>query len=504
MRKKTIINPKELGSISYSKTQFKISDIEILDWGKPDFKLKNLFFWGTEYNLIRIYDLSERVIGFVLGTLIDYKNKLVIQDNIHLSMILSKQNEDKFEQFLFSFGGSWTAIVSYLDIKRIYVDANSTLGIVYDDKTHKIGSTTLSILQNGEYVSRFQSKLYFDLDVLNNGWFPGSLTAHQGIYRLLPNHYLDLITWHQVRHWPTAETLNQKTMLVPDLHSIQKIVTDQIETLTNSGKVCCSLTAGHETRFLLACSKKYWHKIDFVTITSKMAMLDVYCSKKLTTLFNLNHKLLPVRKATNIQRNQWIYNTGHCVGGSNSCTYPSLSPLKKYDFFIGGLGGEVGRGFLFHKKDSQEKNLSAKEIIARFGLPLNAIIIEAIQKWLEKLPEMSFFQVLDLAYIELRMGPWGFGSAYTNHPVNEIHPLICREVYELFFRLSPSIKKMNPFLTIINQINKDLLIYPINKYGNFRDILFILFKIIHIKLVISKIRKLVPARDLFTKKNHCK
>ena len=42
----------------------------------------------------------------------------------------------------------------------------------------------------------------------------------------------------------------------------------------------------------------------------------------------------------------WRLRTGHCLGGTNVWMHPSVRPLDGR-CFVGGLGGEIGRGFLW-------------------------------------------------------------------------------------------------------------------------------------------------------------
>ena len=60
------------------------------------------------------------------------------------------------------------------------------------------------------YGDRYESKL--DTNSLNklgmpgSGlWFPSGITAHDGLCRLMHNHYLDLDQWFTKRHWPLDE-----------------------------------------------------------------------------------------------------------------------------------------------------------------------------------------------------------------------------------------------------------------------------------------------------------
>ena len=53
----------------------------------------------------------------------------------------------------------------------------------------------------------------------------------------------------------------------------------------------------------------------------------------------------------------------------------------------------------------------------------------AVDRWLKALPELDVYHKLDLAFIELRLGCWGFSQAYATPEIREIQPLIARESF---------------------------------------------------------------------------
>ena len=54
--------------------------------------------------------------------------------------------------------------------------------------------------------ARFDKYLFDALGVDGEGWFPAELTAHHGLHRLLPNHYLDRHSWSVQRSWSGPES----------------------------------------------------------------------------------------------------------------------------------------------------------------------------------------------------------------------------------------------------------------------------------------------------------
>ena len=475
-----------------SDLHFRLSDHLVPEWGDPRLELGGVYYWGVRSTVVMIIDREENPFGFFLGIPIDYGNRTVIRDCI----VYDKNDyscgteSDSLERWLFEFGGRWLAVVAWNGIKRVYTDTNATIGLVFDTEGGVAASAASVLLSKEAYSRLLRYDLLRRLDVANAGWLMSGLTAHEGVERLLANHYLDLNSWVQRRHWPKPHSIRHSIGVEKSLQRIAAIVSEHIETLVANGRVACALTAGCETRLLLACSKGLVNSIDFITVAFSGAGNDVHIASDLAAQRELKHCVLPMRHANETQITEWFYNGGHCVGGILSREHPSVASLSSYDFFIGGLGGEVARGFFYRQSDTGEERLSGRELVARAGLPSEPTVVQATEKWLRNTPQLSAPELLDLAYVELRMGPWAFASSYANQYTTEIHPLVCRESYELIFGLPYECKRGNPLLEIIEMLDPSLLEIPINRYGSVRDQVVLLSKLMQPKRVAKKIRKL--------------
>jgi hypothetical protein len=83
-----------------------------------------------------------------------------------------------------------------------------------------------------------------------------------GVKRLLSNHYLDLDSWTAVRFWPRREDFSQDLdldvaagIVARDLSAFMRAVADEF-------KVGISLTAGYDTRILLAAARAVVHRVE--------------------------------------------------------------------------------------------------------------------------------------------------------------------------------------------------------------------------------------------------
>jgi len=453
------------------------------------FQLSSLHI-AIHYKLKRFYVFGPDgiEIGLFLGLPIDIKNETLIESNLHLIDNIESEN---VPLFLEKYGGSYIFIYSSKNEKKIFLDANGSMSLVYDPVEKKAGSTAAILLSNENYKEKFRRELFDKLDVSNIGWFPSGITAHKGIDRLLCNHYLDMNTWESVRFWP-KEPIEYSDIPGDEISSISKETTSIISALCQKNNVKQSLTAGYETRFLLSCSKSLLERISFFTVLS--TKIDVEVARKLGQSFKLNIEEIPVLKASISQQQEWLYRTGHTVGGTNLITHPSIQRFKSDTILSIGLGGEVGRGFFWKKNDDIHDSVTAKLLIGRFGLPIDELIVSRTEKWLANLPYgLDFFTILDLAYQELRMSAWAFAQSYAQDAIcPHISPMITYNNYKSMFRIHPNQKRNNYILHRAVLDNwPELLKYPINRYGGFKDIFAFINKLSNPNRVLAKVRKLL-------------
>lgn len=426
-------------------------------------------FSGLPTSTVR--ERGGRRIGVLLGWPIDLEAEapLGAETVLEGDILDPSQIDDFVESFIYRYAGSFIFVLDTAEARRIYLDADGTLSLVYDPQARLAGATAGVLLDRAAYFERFRRDLYQTFDVKHDGWFTVGLTAHAGVERLLCNHYLDLDHWRPVRHWPRA-AIPETSDPAAAIEVINETVRRTLRALVKSGRVTVSLTAGNETRALLACAKDLRRELNFVTIDSPGYRLDRVRAEELARRFDLNHHILPARRATEAQAQAWQALTGHCVAGNNMYGHPSVEPLAD-GFFVGGLGGEVGRGFLWLDAD-RSTPISAAGILDRLKLPRHPMLIEGVERWLAPLQGYDSLMQLDLAYLELRMSCWAFAQSYATKRVPPLHPLISRRSFAAMLSLPADLRRSNGMIRkCIEQAWPEVLELPINRYGDFRDYL---------------------------------
>ena len=173
-------------------------------------------------------------------------------------------------------------------------------------------ATILQLLTPEQSEARFQSEMHDSLGILVEGWFPAGLTAHSGIYRLMPNFYLDLKRFTTHRHWPNGEIVRTDDP-VAACNIIGDSTRDVIAALRNDGGINVALTSGNETRMLLGMCRDFAEDVQFFTVEA--SEVDVARSIELAERFHLKHRMLSVPRASEEDQHDWYARTGYAFGG---------------------------------------------------------------------------------------------------------------------------------------------------------------------------------------------
>lgn len=446
---------------------------------------------GPELAIVEVLDRRRRRLGCFLGHAIDLDRSHLLTTTQTTTLDVDALDVTALEDHLYGHGGSWLFVLDTPRHRRLYLDADGTLSVVYDLEARRAASTASALLSPDDYVRRFRRDLFDQLDVAHEGWFPTGLTAHRDVERLLCNHYLDLDAWTVHRHWP-VEGLGPRL----DLHEAAQRITDATASACRAVlplDPVCSLSGGNETRFVLAAMRGMQDRVTFVTVDGPSTRRDVSLARRLASRFDLDHVEIPVRWATPEQQAAWLRKAGHAIGGSNVLTHPTIWGMeRRHRIQLGGLGGEIGRGFLWRATDGDDVPLDATDLVPRLGLPSPPEVTAATATWFDGVRDFSPLTQLDLAYLELRMSAWAFAQTYTNRArLPLIHPMISRESYRCMMAVDPASRRDGRYIRVgIRQQWPELLDFPINRYGDARDALQWLSRATDPRRVLKKVRKL--------------
>ncbi|MGB7267919.1 MAG: hypothetical protein WBC90_00205 [Albidovulum sp.] len=443
---------------------------------------------------VRVTDAAGLPVGVLLGYPIDLAASKVLEGSWQAPATLGADINGFARQVLWALGGYYLWIFANDTVARIYPDCSAQVPCVWDDAAQMAASSAHAMLDDAEYEARFNHALYKHLGVEGEGWFPAGLTAHKGIERLLPSFFLDLNDWSQKRYWPDA-AIPQTDDPSAVVDEMVTLIRSQMKAVIDSPKrLGLALTAGHETRLLLACARPMLADIEMITVVGEdRHTTDTVTARRIVRDFGLRHIELPRKSATEEQRQRFIRRGAHCNADTNSTFHPSVWPVADTHVFMGGLGGEVGRAFFWRSGDRPDTKITADQLLGRFGLPATPEISERLQHWLDELPPMDTYGMLDQAYLEHRNGPWYAVQFCADPTLNRQAPIFTMRGVELMLSLPPDWKRSSRLgHEIILRLWPELLKYPFNTLGPWRDVVVKFQRVAqNPRLVIKKLRKML-------------
>lgn len=344
----------------------------------------------------------------------------------------------QFESSLYEYGGRFVAVCLAGPGRRFYLDPLGSLAAVYCPALGAVASSS-------ELLPRcdgLEDRIIAELGVPDRDTFyPFGLTSRLGIERLLPNHCLDLATWSVLRHWPKDDI-----PVVADAASGAReaavILGRQITALAERWPLCMGLTAGRDSRMLLACSRKLLDRITFVTLQlpDAGACLDLSIARRMARRLRLKHTVIPHDPATRDDLAIYLHRTGNCVGSwQHVRMFRRLGPERPV---VVGVGGELARFYHWRRGDRPDSRIEPRDLLENRRLPKTPLLLDRAAAWLETLPVRDALHTWSLLCLEQQLGGWS-GPALYGQAYNRFHftPFSHRRLVEIMLGLEPQYKR---------------------------------------------------------------
>ncbi|MBN1874065.1 MAG: hypothetical protein JXA33_07530 [Anaerolineae bacterium] len=420
--------------------------------------------------VIEIRNSESLHLGWLLGYPID-ENKQILKGTITCDQGMDDQDLSRFESWLYSLGGTFAAIIILPRASRFYLDAAGSLSAVFHTDCEIVASTPtlIGIAEDNQAL----------IDIMgvpeSNVWYPFGLTPKKSVERLIPSHYLDLVRWKSFRHWPRAERLSIEPDTESTVQEMAQIITRCIAGVTREYPAYMALTAGQDTRSLLACAKKFIDRITFFTmeVPDDIGRLDFTLAAEIAQHFSLNHKMLECQQATEQERTGWLERTGYCIGGRVSHSFVMLHKLNPNYPIITGAIGSVGRAHFYNKFGATpDTRLTGENILNWSHFPQTPEVLDKASAWLQEVADYDVLTILDLFLIEQRVGCLATPQNYGNHwNVFTVAPFCHRRIFDLTLSLPYEYRiKQRLNVDIIRTQWPELLKFPINNYRGIRGV----------------------------------
>ncbi len=478
---------------------------EFENWNK--LKIDNDLFLTCHPNLEITHLSTENIIIIGLGIFIDpfnpnYSNKQI------LNSLITDTSKDCIKK-TYPIGGRWVIIYINKE-KKDRIIFNDTVGdrqIYYTSINNncwcasqpQVIAEILKIpLRKDENLKKFISAKEFEL--MEHCWI-GNKTLYQNIFHLLPNHYLNINNINPVRFFPSIDDLKNTGFSAENaIKKVSEILQGTIESIVNRYKISMAITAGLDSRTILAASKNYNEKIHYFISTHPGLSEnepDVTVPKK---LFNKLKIPFHVLNGKNINPNNNIFlkyffkNVSQVSNKRNIGIYYNYFEKFEENILVGGGSGEISRNYY----GLTNKALNAESLSKLFGRFNDSYTISEIEEWLLNIKDLiprlcnENITLLDLFVWEHKAGNWQtMGPAEEDICLDGVRPLSNRSliISLLSVNKNPDIKDSQYIQKeIIKYLWPELLTEPINPLPFYKNIIKKALKYIGLLNTFRKIK----------------
>jgi len=413
-------------------------------------------------------------LGWMLGWIIGADGSW-LEGRIVLDVASADAPLELAEPSLDALGGRFLAILLTARGARVYMDAGGGVPCVYSP-AHQLVAATTSLVPYTHGCDD-DVALLTRTGLMSGGPNPDGLsyslafgmTSRRNVERLLPNHFLDLATWRVKRHWPAAP-IEDDAVPRDVVAEIADNVERQMRAVLSRERAWITLTAGWDSRTLLACARHMLDRIEFFTIAlpDTGARIDVAMATRLARRHGLSHRVIPCGKASANDLDQWLWRTGACLGGEREWqAMPAYAALPDKRPEINGFAGGAARAFKWRNLHTADGSPNPVAVVRGLALPAEPEIVARAEAWLKDLPATRAMQIVDLAFLEQRVGSWTSVVPYGHAHVVPFRfaPYVNRRVMTAIFRLPDAYKLEKRFShDLISSRWPELLTDGINRY----------------------------------------
>jgi len=377
-------------------------------------------------------------VGWILGHPVSGRGTLLEAD-LELDAQGRMVGVDFVEDLLDDFAGRFVAIIVGLDAPRIYLDAAGSMGVVFSANQRVAASSVFLI----PYVGAGDDRIAF---VRGRGALAHpphlyfGLTIRNSVDWLLPSYFLNLSTWQAVRHWPRGG-VTFTTEVGQTVEFVAERLSRSIRAVVETGLTQMSLTAGMDTRVLIACARDLIADIDFVTYvhSDRVAHLDVAVARQIARRMGLRHRVIRRQSVSDRDVARFLYRTGG-VGATVPRTQEIINAVSRVDkamSHIAGTAGEMNRLPSLVSFDDESERLTISRLLELRNQPAYPEVVERGARWLDELPVDNPYTVFDLRVLEMRYGGWNGFHSYAHVGTARFfsYPFVDRRVIEALVSL---------------------------------------------------------------------
>ena len=421
----------------------------------------------------------------LLGYLLDPDNPVLGNHEILEQLLFRMKTPDDLFQATYRLGGRWILILDDPCETILFHDPGGLRQVFYTDSNSLerwcasqpgIIAEELGLGVDKKAENEFLNSVYFQHT--KEYWWPGNSAPFKDLKHLSPNHYLDLGQGICHRYWPKEKL--RDISLEEGVKQSSDILTGLIESAFNRFKLAFALTAGWDTRVLLAASKEFRRGIVYYTciyydLTEDSP--DLKIPGRLLSKLGLKHHIIhcPSQMQNDFRE---IYHrnvvTAHDawahIAQGLYYHYPQNRVCVK-----GVISSEIVRFALrgyYHYALANRENVSVESLAGLANMEANPFAIAHFTTWLSEargIAERHNINIVELFGWEQITGNWQAMNELEWDIVHETFvPFNCRKLLTTLLGVDAKFRKpleYELYRRIVSRLDRAVLSESINPTG---------------------------------------
>jgi hypothetical protein len=381
---------------------------------------------------------------------------------------------DSLVRYAGRLAGRWVLIADSGDYSVLCHDAGGLRQVFYSEEMRVCASQASTAARVFPFVD--SSKEFLETEFAQNNseyWWPGDTTPYRGVECLLPNHYLDLRSWRSKRYWPN-ESIGE-CGIEAAASTAADILAGELQAVALRFPLALPITAGWDSRVILAACRRA--QIEPHCYTLQFGKLhrgsqDIAVPGRLLRHLGLRHQVIPCPNRADpefLLRYNRQADPTHEEAAAIAQGLLSSYPAGRVS--LSGHCSEMARCY-YHPKPEKRK-IDAGLLADLTTMDRVPFVLNAFAKWLagaQPASEASGIELLDLFYLEQRVGRWAAnGQAQWDIVHERFTPFNCRPLLETLLSVDADHRKPPAYALyrrVISLLSSDALREPINPDDN--------------------------------------
>lgn len=257
----------------------------------------------------------------------------------------------------------------------------------------------LNLQLNPEAVRDLFSTPYY-LNTVEH-WWPGNDSHYEHVKHLCPNHYLNLRTSEVIRFWPRKKLV--PISMEEGIAEASKLLRNGVEAAVRRFPLTLPMTAGWDSRLLLAAAKPFANDIQYYTLKYNSHRQDAYdltIPAQLLTKLGLPHRVIecPAGMARDFGK-LFYQNVTLAAYAHGPIVYGLFREYPQERVCLKGMCLEIARCFLYKYEYPEQLDGRQLAIIACGKKRVNDYAVRHFGNWLagaQPAASACGYEVLDL------------------------------------------------------------------------------------------------------------